>query len=97
MLHTKFFCFPYHDPGFGTIQVNAAAHLYIDGSLRDIEIEHAYIDHLDILETCAHWREIPLYVDAWKARFYKEAKRLAALHIQCILSNYSLYEYEYNN
>jgi hypothetical protein len=77
--------------------VNAIAYLYPDGSLKDVEIEHAYKDELDILETCNQWENIPLYVQAWKERFYVEAKRLAALHIQCVLANYSQYEHEYNN
>lgn len=97
MIHAKLFCFPYHDQGFGTIQVNAIAYLYPDGSLKDIEIEHAYFGDMDVLQTCNEMANMPNYVRAWKERFYSEAKRLGALHIQCVIANSYLFEYEYNN
>lgn len=89
MVQTKLFCFPYLE----RIQVNAIAYLYPDGSLKDIEIEHAHLNGVDILLLYQAWENPPLFVQRWKERFYSEAKRLGALHIQCLLANYSLYEY----
>lgn len=90
-METKSFSFTYEE-----YTVNAIAYLYIDGCVKEIEIEHIWIrgkDLLSIYRSDGRWEP---YVRAWMKEMIHRMKEFGMMRLQGLLMDAASIYYEYD-
>lgn len=91
MMETKSFSFSYEE-----YTVNALAYLYLDGSVKAIEIEHIWLrgkDLLAIYRSDGRWEP---YVRAWMKEMVARMKEFGMMRLQQLLTDATSVYYEYD-
>lgn len=90
-MQTKAFSFSYN-----SYTVMALAYLYLDGAVKDIEIEHIWHKGKDLLAIYKREGQWPPYIKAWMKETLAECKQCCLDKIQQLLTDPAGIYYEYD-